>query len=205
MTRLALLLCACAALTLAAGCRREQPAPAPSPPEATTERPSPPEPAARMPDGEPERADRPPSLEATVDDDAIARYLLYRRGVVDRAALLAPKPDEKPTAPRPANLPMPDELRHELAQAEEEARQEAGLTAPELAAVSQVVADVLTSRQIWKMGGGDARLEASAERVAALPAAERAAAERELAALAAGFARMREAKDARARFGDAAV
>lgn len=159
-----------------------------------------------------------------VDEALVRRYLTYRLTVVergeaaveafqkaraersakDKAAANAKKPAQTRAAAVVAQQ-VTEAFATQMRKIEEDARNAAGLSREQVAAVGQVVGEVLSARQIWRMSGGDEAVANAKASLVKLSSKERAAAQTRLARTEAGFAEMKEARSARGRFGDAAV
>lgn len=149
-----------------------------------------------------------------VDDALVQKYLTYRQQVVERARKLlktmrAADAGVKPASSRVAGLVRAQQATElwgeQMRKVEEKVREELSLSREDVVAVGQVTAEVLASRQIWRVSGGDEAVVAARAELQKLPKAERAKAEKRLETKAAGFVKMRDAQSARTRFGDAAV
>ena len=165
---------------------------------------------------EPHTADQiaaPAAPAVAVTDALVLQYLRYRRLVVERGRTAV---EAYRKAPPRARIGEPSAAAVRAARAteafavrmraiEESVRAEVGLSRDEAAAVGQVVGEVLSARQIWRMSGGDVALERARAQLGSVPPTRRSAAEQGLARNERGFAEMRDARSARKRFGDAAV
>lgn len=189
------------ALLALAGCKKDPPAS--PPPSAQEEFPAAPGEAAK----EPVRADEMGTLAAPkvkVTSALVDKYLAYRKLVVERGQAAVEKfkqeKDAKDNLTRRA-----EEFAVHMRAIEEKAREEAGLSRDEVVATGQLVSEVFAQRQIWKMNGGDEVLEKARAKLASLPAAEQEKAKVQLARNEQSYADMKNAKNARKRFGDEAV
>jgi hypothetical protein len=147
-----------------------------------------------------------------VDEAQVERYLAYRRQVVQLGKAAAEafvreareqKPGTQSGAVKAQKASETFAVR--MRAVEEKAREQAGLSRDEVASVGQVTAEVLSARQLWKLSGGDEAVEAARARIQQLPSAEQGPARAALEARAAGFVKMKEAREARRRYGDTAV
>jgi hypothetical protein len=199
-------------LALLAGCRKDQPSPsAPTPSaEALADR-------ARPVVDEPvadEIAEAAPPA-SSVDEALVVKYLGFREKVLERAQTVVAQLKSPPAgkeadvdARMAASVRMQERTKawgEQMRAVEESARKELGLSRDEVVAVGQVVTEVLSVRQVWKMSGGDEAVTAARADLARLSQKDRAAAQAALAKKEEGFAVMRDARSARKRFGDKAV
>lgn len=148
-----------------------------------------------------------------VSEALVLKYLDYRKQVVVQGRNVVKAVTEEQAAEK-KDTKLAGSVRAKLAtdgfvtrmrDLEEAARQKLGLSRDEVVAVGQVVGEVLSARQIWKRSGGDEAVQKARAELAVMPEGERKKAQARLEERARGFADMRDAKGARARFGDAAV
>lgn len=162
--------------------------------------------------------------DVAVDEALVRRYLAYRRAVVERGEVAveafqkarAENVEEekaaaksKKVAPKKAASVVAQNVTEaftrQMREIEAQARVSSGLSLEQVSAVGQVVGEVLSARQIWRMSGGDDAVANAKAALAKLSPKERERARATFAKTEAGFIQMRDAKSARARFGDAAV
>ncbi|HYX90336.1 MAG TPA: hypothetical protein VE782_02140 [Myxococcaceae bacterium] len=207
-----------ASLLLAVACRKQPAGAAEDPRLAGAPASQPPEVAAPEPRAEPHAVDQiaaPAARNVAVDESLVLRYLDYRRRVVARGRAAVEvyrkaNPHQSPNGEATAAGSVraaraTEEFAARMRDIEEAVRAELALSRDEAAAVGQVVAEVLSARQLWRMSGGDEALTRARARLASVPAGRRGAAEQALQRNERGYAEMREARSARKRFGDAAV
>lgn len=195
-----------AALMITAGCRKSAAEDQSVPQHAAAE--SPTEPAVHTADAIASAA----AADVAITEALVSQYLRYRGLVVERGRIAVEgfrqttqRRRADPTAISVQSARATEEFTVRMRAIEETARAEVGLTREQVAAVGQVVGEVLSARQLWRMSGGDQVLQKARAELASLPLARRRAAERALARNEQGFSEMRDARSARKRFGDAAV
>jgi len=146
--------------------------------------------------------------EDAVTAATLGRYLQYQKRMLevmgDELKKHGPKSGkgQRVTAQTVAQSP---ELEQAAATAGAQIRSEVGLSEAEQLAARELVNDVMEERLAWRVSGGDKPLKALRRQIERARGAHRAELEQQLHALEENEARLREAKLARERHGDAAV
>lgn len=151
-------------------------------------------------------------LGVKVDAALVERFVAYRRLVVQKSRGAVDKYSREARADQPANRSSAaraaratEEFAVRMRAIEDAARQETKLSRDEVGAAARVAGAVLSQRQIWKLSGGDAALTQALAQIETMTEPDRTRARQALEASSTGFAQMKEARDARRLYGDAAV